>query len=33
MTSTVLFKLGKRDGTTVYSPKDTILEEMAAKIE
>jgi hypothetical protein len=33
MASTVLLKRGKNDGTTVYVPKETILKEMAAKIE
>jgi hypothetical protein len=33
MTSTVLLKLGKNNGITVYVPKETILKEMAAKIE
>jgi hypothetical protein len=33
MTSTVLLKRGKNDGITVYIPKETILNEMAAKIE
>jgi hypothetical protein len=33
MTSTVLLKRGKNDGIAIYVPKDTILEEMAAKIE
>jgi hypothetical protein len=33
MTSTVLLKRGKNDGITVYVPKETILKEMAAKIE
>jgi hypothetical protein len=33
MTSMVLLKLGKTDGITVYVPKETILKEMAAKIE
>jgi hypothetical protein len=33
MTSTVLLKRGINDGTTVYIPKETILKEMAAKIE
>jgi hypothetical protein len=29
----VLLKRGKNDEITVYIPKDTILKEMAAKIE
>jgi hypothetical protein len=29
----VLLKRGKKDGITVYIPKETILKEMAAKIE
>jgi hypothetical protein len=29
----VLSKCGKNDGITVYIPKETILKEMAAKIE
>jgi hypothetical protein len=33
MTSTVLLKRGKNDGIAVYVPKETILKEMAAKIE
>jgi hypothetical protein len=33
MTSTVLLKHGKNDGTAVYIPKEIILKEMAAKIE
>jgi hypothetical protein len=33
MTSTVLLKCGKNDGIVVYFPKETVLEEMAAKIE
>jgi hypothetical protein len=33
MTSTVLLKLGKTDGIAVYILKETILKEMAAKIE
>jgi hypothetical protein len=33
MTFMVLLKLGKKDGTPVYVPKDTILKEVAAKIE
>jgi hypothetical protein len=33
MTSTVLLKRGKNDGIGVYVPKETILKEMAAKIE
>jgi hypothetical protein len=33
MTSTVLLKHGKSDGILVYFPKETILKEMAAKIE
>jgi hypothetical protein len=27
------FKRGKKDGITVYVPKETILKEVAAKIE
>jgi hypothetical protein len=33
VTSTVLLKRGKNDGIAVYVPKETILKEMAAKIE
>jgi hypothetical protein len=33
MTSTVLLKHAKNDGIAVYVPKETILKEMAAKIE
>jgi hypothetical protein len=34
MTSTVLLKRGKKnDGIAVYVPKETILKEVAAKIE
>jgi hypothetical protein len=33
MTSTVLLKRGQNDGIAVYVPKETILKEMAAKIE
>jgi hypothetical protein len=33
MTSTVVLKRGKNDGIAVYVPKETILMEMAAKIE
>jgi hypothetical protein len=33
MTAMVLLKCGKNDGITVYIPKETILKEMAAKIE
>jgi hypothetical protein len=33
MTSTVLLKRGKNDGIAVSVPKETILKEMAAKIE
>jgi hypothetical protein len=33
MTSTVLLKCGKNDGTAVYIPKGTILKEMTAKID
>jgi hypothetical protein len=29
----VLLKRGKNDGITVYVPKETILKDMAAKIE
>jgi hypothetical protein len=31
--STVLLKHGKNNGIDVYVPKETILKEMAAKIE
>jgi hypothetical protein len=33
MTSTVLLKWENNDGIAVYIPKDTILKEVAAKIE
>jgi hypothetical protein len=33
MTSTALLKHGKNDGTAVDIHKDTILKDMAAKIE
>jgi hypothetical protein len=33
MTTTLLLKRGKNDGTAIYVPKETILKEMAAKIE
>jgi hypothetical protein len=33
MTSTVLLKYGKNDEITAYLPKETILKEIAAKIE
>jgi hypothetical protein len=33
MTSIVFLKRGKNDGIAVYIPKETILKEMAAKIE
>jgi hypothetical protein len=33
MTSTALLKREKNDEITVYIPKETILKEMAAKIE
>jgi hypothetical protein len=33
MTSTALLKRGKNDGIAVYAPKETILKEMATKIE
>jgi hypothetical protein len=33
MTSTVLLKRGKNDGIAVNVPKETILKDMAAKIE
>jgi hypothetical protein len=33
MTSMVLLKKVKYDGIAVYVPKETILKEMAAKIE
>jgi transposase len=33
MTSTVLSKRGKNDWIAVYVPKETVLKEMAAKIE
>jgi hypothetical protein len=29
----VLLKRGENDGITIYVPKETILKEMAAKIE
>jgi hypothetical protein len=32
MTSTVLLKHGKNDGTVAYNPKETAVKEMAAKI-
>jgi hypothetical protein len=32
-TVTVLLKRGENDGIAVYGPKETILKEMAAKIE
>jgi hypothetical protein len=32
-TSTVLLKLGKNYGIAAYVPNETILKEMAAKIE
>jgi hypothetical protein len=33
MASTVLMKRGQNDGIAVYVPMETILKEMAAKIE
>jgi hypothetical protein len=33
VTSTVISKCGKNDGIAVYVHKETILKEMAAKIE
>jgi hypothetical protein len=33
MTSTMLLKRGKNDGIAIYVPNETILKEMAAKIE
>jgi hypothetical protein len=33
MTSMVLLKRGKNDGITGYIPKETVMKEMAAKIE
>jgi hypothetical protein len=33
MTSMVFLKHGKNDGNAVYVPKETVLKEMAAKIE
>jgi hypothetical protein len=33
MTYTVFLKCGESDGIAVYVPKETILKEMAAKIE
>jgi hypothetical protein len=33
MTSTVLLKLVKNNGITVYIPKETILKEMVVKIK
>jgi hypothetical protein len=33
MTSTVLLKRGKNDGIAVYVPKETIIKEMAVRIE
>jgi hypothetical protein len=33
MTSTVLLKRGENDGIAVYVPTETIVKEMAAKIE
>jgi hypothetical protein len=33
MTFMVLLKRGKNDGIAVYTPKETILKEMAAKVE
>jgi hypothetical protein len=32
-TKSMLLKRGKNDGITVYIPKETVLKEMAAKIE
>jgi hypothetical protein len=31
--TTVLLKCGKNDGIAVYIPNETVLKEMAAKIE
>jgi hypothetical protein len=33
VTSAVLFKRGKNDAIAVYVPEETILKEVAAKIE
>jgi hypothetical protein len=33
MTPMVLLKHGRNDGTDVFVPKETVLKEMAAKIE
>jgi hypothetical protein len=33
MTPTVLSKCGKNDGIAVFVPKETILKDMAVKIE
>jgi hypothetical protein len=33
MTLTVLFEVRKNNGIAVYIPKETILKDMAAKIE
>jgi hypothetical protein len=33
MTSMVLLNRGKNDGITVYVPKETVLKEMADKID
>jgi hypothetical protein len=33
MTTTLLLKRGKNYGIAVYAPKETILKEMAAKID
>jgi hypothetical protein len=33
MNSTVIFKCGQNDGIAVYVRKETILKDMAAKIE
>jgi hypothetical protein len=33
MTSTVLLKRVKNNGTVVYVPKETVLKEMAAKMK
>jgi hypothetical protein len=33
ITSRVLLKSGKKDGIAVHVPKETILKQMAAKIE
>jgi hypothetical protein len=33
ITSVMLLKHGKNDGIAVYLPKETVLKEMAARIE